>query len=70
MISPAKKMNVDTDSMPIVKLPIYLEETQILMAYLQGLTFREAKQLWGCNDKIAIPTDGSEKWTDSGGLIL
>ena len=36
MISPAKKMNVDTDSMPIVKLPIYLEETQILMAYLQG----------------------------------
>lgn len=53
MISPAKKMNVDTDSMPIVKLPIYLEETQILMAYLQGLTFREAKQLWGCNDKIA-----------------
>lgn len=53
MISPAKKMNVDTDSMPIVKLPIYLEETQILMAYLQGLTFGEAKQLWGCNDKIA-----------------
>ena len=52
MISPAKKMNVDTDSMPIVKLPIYLEETQILMAYLQGLTFREAKQLWDAMIKL------------------
>lgn len=53
IISPAKKMNVDTDTLPYEALPVFLEETETLMRHMQGLSLGEAQKLWGCNDKLA-----------------
>ena len=53
IISPAKKMNVDTDSFAACGLPEFLAETKTLMAAIQALSYAEAKALWKCNDKLA-----------------
>ena len=53
IISPAKKMNVDTDTFACPELPVFLSQTKELMAYLKALSYEEAKKLWSCNDKIA-----------------
>lgn len=53
IISPAKKMNVDTDSLAVTALPVFLEQTRILCRSVQEMTFEEAKDLWGCNEKLA-----------------
>ena len=53
IISPAKKMNVDTDVFGHTALPVFLSRTKELMDYMKGLSFSEAKKLWSCNDKIA-----------------
>ena len=53
IISPAKKMNMDTDTYSVAELPVFLEEAEILMRELQKLSFQEAKTLWNCNDKLA-----------------
>ncbi|MBQ2756515.1 MAG: peroxide stress protein YaaA [Oscillospiraceae bacterium] len=53
IISPAKKMNVDTDSLPCRDLPQFLEQTEELCAILQSMSYAELKKLWGCNDSIA-----------------
>lgn len=52
IISPAKKMNTDTDSMPVLSLPGLLADTEILLARLRELDAPRLKKLWGCNDSI------------------
>ena len=53
IISPAKKMNIDTDSFEVQKLPVFLEDTKLLRKTMQDMSFAEVKSLWGCNDKLA-----------------
>ncbi len=53
IISPAKKMNINTDTLEVKALPVYLCEAQYLWDYLKGLSYEELKTLWQCNDKIA-----------------
>ncbi len=53
IISPAKKMNIDTDSLPCKGLPPFLPKTKKLLAQLKKLNYAQAKNLWKCNDKIA-----------------
>ena len=53
IISPAKKMNIDTDSFEVQKLPVFLEDTKRLRKTMQDMTLAEVKSLWGCNDKLA-----------------
>ena len=53
IISPAKKMIVDMDSMPILDLPVFLDHTGILLDRLRQLSREELKKLWKCNDSIA-----------------
>lgn len=53
IISPAKKMNIDTDTFGCLGLPIFLPRTRELMEYIKSLSYEEAKKLWCCNDKIA-----------------
>lgn len=53
IISPAKKMNIDTDSLPVNGQPQFLEDTRILCDAIKSLTFGEVKALWNCNDKLA-----------------
>ena len=52
IISPAKKMNVDTDTMEIGGLPVYLEKAGALLEWLKGRKPEELKELWKCNDNI------------------
>ena len=53
IISPAKKMNVDTDTLACRSTPVFLEQTEELLAWMRQLTFEQAKELWKCNDRIA-----------------
>lgn len=53
IISPAKKMNVDTDSFAISGMPQFLEDTKVLMRKIQSLSLAEARALWKCNDSLA-----------------
>jgi len=53
IISPAKKMQVDTDTFVCNDLPALLPKTRVLMEYIQGLSYAEQKALWACNDRIA-----------------
>lgn len=52
ILSPAKKMNVDTDKLDIEGLPVFLDETKVLLDWLKGQSYEELKNLWRCNDKI------------------
>lgn len=53
IISPAKKMNIDMDTLAPEGLPVYLDKTEQLLGRLRSLSYPEAKALWKCNDKIA-----------------
>ena len=46
-------MNIDTDTYKVVKIPEFIEDTRILMEKIRTLTFKEAKELWKCNDALA-----------------
>ena len=53
IVSPAKKMNVDADSLPIDSLPQFLPQTERLLAKLQSMSPKGLQSLWKCNDSIA-----------------
>lgn len=53
IISPAKKMNVDTDSLAPTRLPQFLPETEQLLLQLRKMDDAQLKNLWRCNDAIA-----------------
>lgn len=53
IISPAKKMKVDTDSLDFWGLPQFLPQAQAIKHYMQSLTDAELQALWRCNDSIA-----------------
>lgn len=53
IISPAKKMNVDTDSIAVIGTPQFLKDTEILMRRIQSLSLSDARALWKCNDALA-----------------
>ena len=48
ILSPAKKMNADTDTLAYAGLPRYLEQTEELSGWLRGKTYEELKKFWGC----------------------
>lgn len=53
ILSPAKKMKVDTDSFPCRSLPQLLPKTEQLYERLRGMSYQELKALWKCSDAIA-----------------
>lgn len=52
IISPAKKMNVDTDSLAVETMPVMLQKTEELKQWIQTLSWEQTKKLWKCNDKL------------------
>lgn len=46
IISPAKKMRQDSDSLAWRNLPAHLEQTQQLCQVLQGMSYDQLKKLW------------------------
>lgn len=53
IISPAKKMRIDTDSLDYHQLPKFIKDTEVLKAYLKELSYEKLKTIWNCSDKIA-----------------
>ena len=53
IISPAKKMRVDTDSFPCLEQPQFLPQTQHLLDQLRQLSPQQLKSLWKCSAQIA-----------------
>ncbi len=53
IISPAKKMREDSDSIAPRSEPMFLERAEILLQHLRGLSYEELKKLLQCNDSIA-----------------
>lgn len=53
IISPAKKMRIDTDTLAYEELPQFIKDTEYLSKFLKKLSYEEARELWKCNDKIA-----------------
>ncbi|MBM6925862.1 peroxide stress protein YaaA [Pseudoflavonifractor phocaeensis] len=52
IISPAKKMRVDTDSFAVRALPAFLPEARRLLVALTAMDGPSLKRLWKCNDAI------------------
>ena len=53
IISPAKKMRVDTDSIAWRELPPLLTKTEKILEHLRGMSKKELQELWKCSEKIA-----------------
>jgi len=54
ILSPAKKMRVDTDSLAWRDLPQFLPKTEKLLQKLQTMGGKDLQALWACSDKIAV----------------
>ena len=52
IISPAKKMRRDTDSLPVRELPDFLPDTEKIAEILGNMSVERLKKLWKCNDQI------------------
>ena len=52
ILSPAKKMNVDIETLQPFGLPVFLEDTKQILSWLKDKSYEELKKLWACNDKI------------------
>lgn len=52
IISPAKKMNADTDSLPWQDLPAFLAKTEQLRQAMRALPYDALKKVWKCNDSL------------------
>ncbi|HIU49394.1 MAG TPA: peroxide stress protein YaaA [Candidatus Avimonoglobus intestinipullorum] len=53
IISPAKKMISDFDTMDVQDAPVFLDRADVLRRYLKALPYEELKRLLACNDAIA-----------------
>ena len=53
IISPAKQMREDTDTLAPAGLPVFLDKAEQLKARIQALSYEDQKKMWACNDKIA-----------------
>lgn len=53
ILSPAKKMIVDSDSLAPSGVPEYLNQAEEILDWLKGQTYEALKNLWKCNDRIA-----------------
>ena len=53
ILSPAKKMIVDTDNIAPVELPTFIDKTAEILSWMKSKSKEELKAIWKCNDKIA-----------------
>ena len=53
ILSPAKKMRIDPDSLASASTPAFLARAEEILRWMRTLSYAEAKRLWACNDKIA-----------------
>ncbi len=53
ILSPAKKMNADTDTLKCQGSPVFLEQTKEILEWMRKHKRPELQALWGCNERIA-----------------
>lgn len=53
ILSPAKKMNINTDIVEHVGVPKLIDKTEKILNWMKSQSREELKKLWKCNDKIA-----------------
>ena len=53
ILSPAKKMNINVDTLEPTGLPAFIDKSTEILAWLKDKSEDELKELWKCNDKIA-----------------
>ena len=53
ILSPAKKMIVDTDNIAPVELPAFIDKTAEISSWMKRKSKEELKAIWKCNDKMA-----------------
>lgn len=54
IISPAKKMRSDTDSLPWRDEPRFIARTEKILEQLRKMSQTELQRLWKCSDKITV----------------
>lgn len=52
ILSPAKKMNEELDTIAPKNMPVYINETEEILEVLRGKTLEELISIWKCNEKI------------------
>lgn len=52
IVSPAKKMNINTDTIGPMGLPTFIDKSVEILAWLKNKSEDELKELWKCNNKI------------------
>lgn len=52
ILSPAKKMNINTDILEPERLPTFIDKSAEILEWLKDKSENELKELWKCNDKI------------------
>ncbi len=55
IIAPAKKMIINQDDFDVKNMPIFLDQTKEILAFMQSLSYEQAKSLWQVSDKLAQP---------------
>ena len=53
ILSPAKKMKVETDSLESIGTPVFLAQTRDILNWMKSRSHLELQEMWKCNDKIA-----------------
>ncbi|MBB1068676.1 peroxide stress protein YaaA [Limosilactobacillus sp. RRLNB_1_1] len=55
IISPARTMQVDTDSLPYKSLPKFIHQTEEILAWMRSLSYDELHKVWGnCSTRLAM----------------
>lgn len=52
LLSPAKKMRIDTDTFPVTGMPVFLDRAEVLRDWILSLSPGEQKKLWAASDAI------------------
>ena len=52
ILSPAKKMNINVDTLEPTGLPAFIDKSTEILAWLKQKSEADLKKLWKCNDKI------------------
>lgn len=53
ILSPAKKMNIDTDSLDIQGMPVFIKDAERILNWLKEKPYAVLQRLWKCSEKIA-----------------
>lgn len=52
ILSPAKKMVSDTDSLAPVNVPKHMDQTAEILSFMKSQSKEELKAVWKCNERL------------------